>query len=76
MGICVTQFDPSQFERGYVCSPSTMCSVYGAIVSIHRISYYKLPITSKHKFHVTIGHDTVMATLQMFSTGMYSTFTQ
>lgn len=68
----MTQFDPSQFERGYVCGPSTLTSVYAAIVSIHRIAYYKLPITSKQKFHVTMGHDTVMASLQIFTTGMLS----
>ncbi|KAF6027845.1 EEFSEC [Bugula neritina] len=68
LGICVTQFDPSQFERGYVCAASTMSQVHGAIVSIHRIAYYKSVISSKHKFHITIGHDTVMASLQLFAT--------
>ena len=65
----MTQFDPGQFERGYVCTPSAMGHVHAAIVSIYRIAYYKLPVTSKHKFHVTMGHDTVMASLQLFSTG-------
>lgn len=70
MGVCVTQFDPASFERGYICTPGTLSRIHAAVVTLNRIPYYKLPVTSKSKFHITIGHDTAMASLQLFSTSM------
>ena len=66
VGICVTQFDPKLLERGLVCSPSSVPTVVAGIVNIKKISYYKGSITSKSKFHITIGHETVMGKLQIF----------
>lgn len=66
VGICVTQFDPKLLERGLVCSPSTVPTILAAVISVKQISYYKGAITSKSKFHITIGHETVMGKLQIF----------
>uniref|UniRef100_H2YEH9 Tr-type G domain-containing protein n=1 Tax=Ciona savignyi TaxID=51511 RepID=H2YEH9_CIOSA len=33
-GLCVTQFDPKLLERGLVCSPGTLPTLYAAIVRI------------------------------------------
>ena len=41
IGLCVTQFEASQLERGLVASPGYLPTVFGAIISIKRISYYK-----------------------------------
>ena len=66
VGICVTQFDPKLLERGLICSPSTVPTIFAAIISVKHIPYYKGTITSKSKFHITIGHETVMGKLQVF----------
>ena len=66
VGICVTQFDPKLLERGLVCSPSTIPTIFAAVISVKHIPYYKGTITSKSKFHITIGHETVMGKLQVF----------
>lgn len=66
VGMCVTQFDPKLLERGLVCSPNTIPTVFAAVVSVQPISYHKGTITSKSKFHITIGHETVMGKLQVF----------
>lgn len=66
IGLCVTQFEASQLERGLVASPGYLPTVFGAIISIKRISYYKGDISSKSKFHISIGHETVMANLTLF----------
>ena len=66
VGICVTQFDPKLLERGLVCSPSTIPTIFAAVISVQHIPYYKGTITSKSKFHITIGHETVMGKLQVF----------
>lgn len=66
VGICVTQFDPKLLERGLVCTPSTIPTTIAGIVSVEKIHYYKGPVASKAKFHITIGHDTVMGKAQFF----------
>lgn len=66
VGICVTQFDSSKLERGIVCSPGHVPTLYGAILPIHKIPYFKGTCQNKSKFHITIGHETVMASLQFF----------
>ncbi|XP_012938232.1 selenocysteine-specific elongation factor [Aplysia californica] len=65
-GICVTQFDPSQLERGLVCSAGALVTVEAAIVSMHKIAYYKSSVSNKAKFHITIGHETVMGKISLF----------
>ena len=67
VAICVTQFDPKQLERGLVCSPGVLPTIDAAIVSAHKISYYRSAIATKSKFHVTMGHATVMARATFFS---------
>lgn len=66
IGLCVTQFEASQLERGLVSSPGYLPTVFGAIVTIRRISYFKSDIASKSKFHISIGHETVLAKLTLF----------
>ena len=65
-GVCVTQFDPKLLERGLVCTPGTLPTLYAAIVTISKIAYYSGDVKTKSKFHVTIGHSTVMAKLSIF----------
>ena len=64
-GLCVTQFDSSLMERGLVASPGYLPTIFGAVVSVSRISYYKGDIASKSKFHISLGHETVMATITL-----------
>jgi selenocysteine-specific elongation factor len=65
-GICVTQFDPKLFERGLVCQPSSTPTIFAGIISVKKIQYYKGQVSSKAKFHITIGHETVMGKAQFF----------
>lgn len=70
MAVCVTQFEPKLLERGIVCSPGLLTHIYAAVVSINKVKYYKAQINSKSKFHISIGHDTVIGKLTVFcSTG-------
>uniref|UniRef100_A0A6B2L2C5 Tr-type G domain-containing protein n=1 Tax=Arcella intermedia TaxID=1963864 RepID=A0A6B2L2C5_9EUKA len=66
VGVLVTQFDSKLLERGIVCEKGTVPELTHAIVKINKISFYKLPIKSGAKFHVTVGHNTVMATFTFF----------
>mmetsp|Transcript_26113 Transcript_26113/g.85801 ORF Transcript_26113/g.85801 Transcript_26113/m.85801 type:complete len:561 (+) Transcript_26113:30-1712(+) len=62
LGICVTQFDATLMERGLVAEPSTVPTFTSCIAQVEKIRFHKGDITSKTKFHLTIGHQTVMAT--------------
>uniref|UniRef100_A0A182KHJ0 Selenocysteine-specific elongation factor n=1 Tax=Anopheles christyi TaxID=43041 RepID=A0A182KHJ0_9DIPT len=72
-GICITQFEPKSLERGIICVPNYVHNVYAAIVRLHSVKYYKRPIKSKAKFHITCGYETVVATVLLF-TGEHETF--
>ncbi|CAG5129923.1 unnamed protein product [Candidula unifasciata] len=65
-GICVTQFDPTLLERGLVCSPGTLVTAEAVIISINKVIYYKGPVSTKGKFHITLGHETVMGRISIF----------
>ena len=66
VGICVTQFDPKLLERGMVGTPAVIKTAFGVIARVSKISYYKLPIETKAKFHISLGHETVMARATFF----------
>ncbi|KAK3742950.1 hypothetical protein QZH41_014192 [Actinostola sp. cb2023] len=66
VGVCVTQFDPKLLERGIVCTPSSVPTVFGGIASVKKIPYYKGSISTKSKFHITVGHETVMGRIRVF----------
>ncbi|XP_063424847.1 selenocysteine-specific elongation factor-like [Mytilus trossulus] len=68
-GVCVTQFDPKQLERGLVCTPGSLPTFVAGIMTVSNIPYYKGAINSKAKFHITTGHETVMAKVTFF--GLY-----
>ena len=69
-GVCVTQFDPKQLERGLVCTPGSLPTIEAGIMTVSHIPYYKGAINSKAKFHITTGHETVMAKVTFF--GLYA----
>ncbi|XP_071984318.1 selenocysteine-specific elongation factor isoform X2 [Engystomops pustulosus] len=67
LGICVTQFDPKLLERGLVCTPDSLTTIHAAIVSVTKIPYFKGSLHTKAKFHITLGHETVMGRVMFFS---------
>ncbi|TVK90555.1 Selenocysteine-specific elongation factor [Bagarius yarrelli] len=67
VGVCVTQFDPKLLERGVVCTPNSLHTIHAAIISVQKIDYYRGALSSRSKFHITIGHETVMARMSFFS---------
>ncbi len=52
-----------------MCSPGALPTISAAIVRVNRIPYYKSPIKTKAKFHITVGHETVMGKATFF--GLY-----
>lgn len=67
VGICITNFDPKLLERGLICHKGCVESAYAVVIKLNKIKYFKRDIKSKAKFHCSIGHETVMATITLFS---------
>jgi len=66
VGICVTQFEPKLLERGLVAAPSFIPSILAAVVSLRPIRFFAGKVTTKAKFHVSIGHETLLARISLF----------
>ncbi|KAM4613046.1 selenocysteine-specific elongation factor [Polymixia lowei] len=66
VGVCVTQFDPKLLERGVVCTPGSLRTLYAALISVRKIDYFKGSLSTRAKFHITVGHETVMARVTFF----------
>ncbi|KAM9361841.1 selenocysteine-specific elongation factor [Symphorus nematophorus] len=66
VGVCVTQFDPKLLERGIVCTPGSLRTLYAAVISVRKIGYFKGSLATRAKFHITVGHETVMARVTFF----------
>ncbi|KAK3913897.1 Selenocysteine-specific elongation factor [Frankliniella fusca] len=67
LGLCVPQLDPKQLERGLVCHPNYIPFMWAAILRVRRIKYFQGSVKTKDKFHISIGHETVMATITIFN---------
>ncbi|XP_071445919.1 selenocysteine-specific elongation factor [Hetaerina americana] len=66
LGICVTQFDPKLLERGIACCPGYVPTIYAGILPINRVTYFKEKICTRSKFHISLGHETVMGKVSLF----------
>ncbi|XP_028261454.1 selenocysteine-specific elongation factor [Parambassis ranga] len=66
VGVCVTQFDPKLLERGVVCTPGSLRTLFAAVISVRKIAYFKGSLATRAKFHITVGHETVMAKVTFF----------
>eukprot|EP01082_Thalassiosira_pseudonana_P015384 g14133.t1 g14133 contig9:1225168-1227439(+) len=62
-GICVSNFDAKLMERGIIASPGTVKLIRGAIAVVRKVRFFKGGLHSGAKFHVSVGHTTVMATV-------------
>lgn len=62
-GICVSNFDAKLMERGTIASPGTIKLIHGAIAVVRKVRFFKGHLNSGGKFHISVGHQTVMATV-------------
>ncbi len=53
-------------ERGVASSPDSVKLISGAIGIVKKIRYFRQNLLSGSKFHVSVGHTTVMATVTFF----------
>lgn len=60
VGICVSKLDPKELERGLVCAPGKANHFTTALTKVSRIRHFKPDIMGNTKYHITIGHQTVL----------------
>lgn len=66
IGMCVTQFDAKLLERGIACAPGYVTTIHGCVIDMVKIPYFKGEIATKSKFHISLGHETVLGRLTLF----------
>ena len=63
-GICVSNLDSKLLERGIAAAPGAVHLWKGALAVIRKVPYYTAgAIKGGAKFHISVGHATVMATV-------------
>ena len=67
LGICITNFDSKQLERGLVCQKGCVQPAYAVIIELQKIRFFKRDIKTKSKFHCSVGHETVIGSILIFS---------
>lgn len=72
VGVCVPNFNADTLERGVLAAPGSVKRVSHAVIQLKKIKYFKGVISSKSKFHITIGHQTVMAKVILFEGDSFS----
>ena len=66
-GICVSHFDATTIERSIAASPPGTIQLWkGAIAIVKKVSYYPNKLLCNSKFHISVGHTTVMATVSFW----------
>ena len=73
-GLLVSGLDASSLERGLICAPQSVPLAHAVIISIEAVRFHKFSITPQLKFHITLGHSTVMGKLTLFYRGNHASF--
>eukprot|EP00929_Paragymnodinium_shiwhaense_P081401 TRINITY_DN4257_c0_g1_i2.p1 TRINITY_DN4257_c0_g1~~TRINITY_DN4257_c0_g1_i2.p1 ORF type:complete len:669 (-),score=147.97 TRINITY_DN4257_c0_g1_i2:81-2087(-) len=67
IAMCIAALDAKELERGIVLGEKFPVPTLDACVCVvSRLQYFKAEVKTKAKFHVTLGHQTVMATAHFF----------
>ncbi|TNV81040.1 hypothetical protein FGO68_gene8456 [Halteria grandinella] len=67
LGICVAQLDAALIERGIATTPHSLHSTDLILAIVKKIPYFTEPVKNKSKFHITIGHQTVIGYCLFFT---------
>mmetsp|Transcript_19889 Transcript_19889/g.59445 ORF Transcript_19889/g.59445 Transcript_19889/m.59445 type:complete len:323 (+) Transcript_19889:26-994(+) len=66
LGMCVTALDAKTIERGVVCAPGSLPAMTAAVACVEKIRFFKSAVKTKQKFHLSVGHATVMCAVTFF----------
>jgi len=66
LGVCVTQLDAKALERGIACTPGYIQTMDCVLMAVRHIRFFKSTCKTNSKFHITVGHTTVMGVATFF----------
>ena len=66
VGLCVTNLDPTSIERSIAISPGSLTLMSTVICLVKKVRYFRQACKSNSKFHISIGHTTVAATVAFY----------
>jgi selenocysteine-specific elongation factor len=66
VGLCVTSLDSKSIERGIACAPDSVPLLSTIICIVRKVRFFKGVCRSESKFHISIGHSTVVADVTFF----------
>jgi GTPase len=64
--LCVTQLNAKLLERGLAAAPGTVPTFAAAVAAVDKVRFFNGPVPGKTKYHLSIGHATVMAEATFF----------
>ena len=65
-GLCVVGLDAKALERGMAATPNSVPEISCAIAVVRKVRYFADTSKSNTKFHITVGHTTVMGNVMFF----------
>jgi small GTP-binding protein len=66
VGMCVTNLDPTSIERSIAVSPGSISLLSTVICLVKKVRFFRQACKSDTKFHISIGHTTVAATVAFY----------
>lgn len=51
-----------------------MPTAYGLVIALEKLKYFKEAIKNKMKYHISLGHETVMAKMHLFASSVSMIF--
>lgn len=73
VGICVTNLNSTQVERGIATAPGSVPLVSSALCLVKKVRFFRSACRSGAKYHVSIGHTTVVADVIFFGAAELAT---
>lgn len=66
VAICISNVDHKLIERSIACQPLSMVLTSNVLCYIKKIRFFKSVCKSNAKYHISLGHQTVTATVTFF----------
>ena len=66
VGMCVTNLDAETIERGIAVAPGSVPLLHSVICLVKKVRFFRGACKSNMKYHVSIGHTTIIATVTFF----------
>lgn len=74
LGICVSNLNAKLHERGLICQKSCLQISYAVIIKVNRVPYFKRNIETGMKLHCSVGHETTIGKILIFSSSEQEEF--